>query len=188
MRTAQQLDPLTPAVYTHGGLVSFIARQDDAAIEQYRKALEIDPNFALAHANLSAVYWYQGRYSESLDEREREAVVLHEPPENQQALRQAYRDGGDKAVTRKLLEMDSNGRYPGYRKLRDIQRAWLYSRLGEKSEALACLEKAFQEREPLLELLAVDRAWDYVRSEPRFQSLIQQMSLPTNPARTLDNH
>jgi TolB-like protein/Tfp pilus assembly protein PilF len=113
IRTAQQLDPLTPAVYTHGGLISFLARQDDVAIEQYRKVLEIDPSFALAQANLSAIYWYQGKYAESLEEKERAALLDQEPAEIQQAVRQAFSRGGDEAATRKLLELDLKGRYPG---------------------------------------------------------------------------
>jgi lipoprotein NlpI len=32
------------------------ARQYDDAIEQFRKVLEMDPNFALAHQNLGAAY------------------------------------------------------------------------------------------------------------------------------------
>jgi TolB-like protein/DNA-binding winged helix-turn-helix (wHTH) protein/Tfp pilus assembly protein PilF len=179
IRTAQQLDPVSPSVYSHAGFIFFMARQDGLAIEQYRKALEIDPNYESAHGHLGEIYWYQGKYSESLDEREKAAMLFHEPAEIQQAVRQAYQRGGDAAATRKLLELDSNGRYPGYQKKRNIELAWLYAKLGEKSETLTCLERAFQEREPLLELVSVDRAWDFVRSEPRFQSIVQQMDLPT---------
>jgi hypothetical protein len=66
--------------------------------------------------------------------------------------------------------------------MRNIQKAWLYSRLGKRSEALACLEKAFREREPLMELSSVDRAWDFLRSDPRFQALVEKMGLPANLA------
>ena len=186
IRTAQQLDPVSPSVYSHAGFIFFMARQDDLAIEQYRKALEIDPNYASAHGHLGEIYWYQGKYSESLDEREKAAMLLHEPAEIQQAVRQAYQRGGDAAATRKLLDIDLKGRYQGHRKLRNIELAWLYAKLGEKSETLTCLERAFQEREPFLELVSVDRAWDFVRSEPRFQSLVRQMGLPTTVARIVD--
>ena len=115
-------------------------------------------------------------------------MLLHEPAEIQQAVRQAYQRGGDAAATRKLLDIDLKGRYQGHRKLRNIHLAFLYAKLGEKSETLTCLERAFQEHDPWLESVSVDRAWDFVRSEPRFQSIVQQMGLPTTVSYPVDPH
>ena len=175
--TAEHLDPVSASVYAHGGVVSFFARQDHQAIEQYRKALEIDPNFALALRRLSEIYWHQRKYDESMNELEKADALSHRNPEIQKAIRQAYRRGGHEAVIRKELELDLKGRHPT---LRDINRAGLYAGLGEKSQALTFLEKALQEHDPFLEFLSVDPAWDKLRSEPRFQSLARQVGLPAD--------
>jgi len=47
--------------------------------------------------------------------------------------------------------------------------------LGEKDRALACLERAYEERCPQLVLLKVNPRLDALRAEPRFQSLMRRM-------------
>ena len=49
--------------------------------------------------------------------------------------------------------------------------------LGEREEALAWLERAFQERDVLLTFAAVDRTWDTLRSDQRFVSLLERLKL-----------
>ena len=44
---AQQLEPLSLIINTNLGTLLYLARQYDEAIDQYRKALEIDSNFMI---------------------------------------------------------------------------------------------------------------------------------------------
>ena len=56
-------------------------------------------------------------------------------------------------------------------------RARLYAAVGEKAQALAWLDKAFEERDGGLSLLKVDPGLDGVRSDPRFQAILARVGL-----------
>jgi hypothetical protein len=49
--------------------------------------------------------------------------------------------------------------------------------LGEREEALAWLEQAFEGRDVLLTFVAVDTKWDALRSDQRFVSLLERLNL-----------
>jgi hypothetical protein len=53
-----------------------------------------------------------------------------------------------------------------------------YAAAKQKEEALHWLEKACEERDLMLTLLRVDDAWDFLRSDPRFQDIISGMNFP----------
>jgi hypothetical protein len=53
----------------------------------------------------------------------------------------------------------------------------VYRALGEEDQAFFWLEKAFQDRDGSLILLAVDPANDSLRSDPRFQNITRRMGL-----------
>jgi tetratricopeptide (TPR) repeat protein len=57
--------------------------------------------------------------------------------------------------------------------------AVIYLGLGEKDQAFAWLEKAYEERSFLLpNYLKVDPIWDPLRSDPRFADLVRRIGLP----------
>ena len=49
---------------------------------------------------------------------------------------------------------------------------------GEKDQALALLETAYQQRNGWLAWLQARRTWDPLRSDPRFQDLLRRMNFP----------
>ena len=55
--------------------------------------------------------------------------------------------------------------------------ALLCSALEEKDEALAWLEKGYQDRDMRLCRLKVEPKWDSMRSEPRFVELLRRIGL-----------
>jgi hypothetical protein len=58
-------------------------------------------------------------------------------------------------------------------------RASAYLGLGEKAKALDWIEKAYDDRDPLLWWNA-DRLYDSVRNEPRFQALMRKIEALNN--------
>jgi len=59
--------------------------------------------------------------------------------------------------------------------------AFVYSALGQKDEAFKYLEYAYRERLPGLTHLATSRRWAPLRSDARFQNLLERVGLPPIP-------
>ena len=55
--------------------------------------------------------------------------------------------------------------------------AAIYAALGEKDEALARLERAYDERDPWMPYLALDPRLEGLHHDPRFTSLLRRMNL-----------
>ena len=55
--------------------------------------------------------------------------------------------------------------------------ARIYAGLGDKDQAFAWLEKAYEERSTGLYWLKVDPIWDPLRSDPRFNDLLRRIGL-----------
>ncbi len=55
-----ELDPLSAKLHADVGCALYFARQYDQAIELYLEAIDMDPNFAPAHARLGAAYLQKG--------------------------------------------------------------------------------------------------------------------------------
>jgi len=53
--------------------------------------------------------------------------------------------------------------------------AQIHLALGDRTKAMNLLEKAFEQREPLMVFLKVEPKWDALRSEPRFLQLMKRM-------------
>lgn len=56
--------------------------------------------------------------------------------------------------------------------------ALIYTGLGEKEQAFAWLEKAYEQRHPYLILIKVEPVFDSLRSDPRFAELMRKVGLP----------
>jgi hypothetical protein len=57
--------------------------------------------------------------------------------------------------------------------------AWIQIGLGDKDQAFACLDKAYNDRSSGMIYLKVDPMFDPLRSDPRFTNLLRRMRLPT---------
>lgn len=53
----------------------------------------------------------------------------------------------------------------------------IYAGLGEKDQAFAWLEKAYQQHSPMMAWLKVDPRFDSLRPDPRFQDLMRRVGL-----------
>ncbi|HVS65282.1 MAG TPA: protein kinase, partial [Thermoanaerobaculia bacterium] len=71
IREAQRLDPLSLIIRAAASRVLQLARDYDRAIEEGRKALELDPGYAEAHFNLGMCWLAQSMYQEAIEALER---------------------------------------------------------------------------------------------------------------------
>jgi tetratricopeptide (TPR) repeat protein len=56
--------------------------------------------------------------------------------------------------------------------------ALIYSALGQKDNAFAWIEKAFEEGSDFKDELGAGPALDFLRPDPRFQNLLRRMNFP----------
>ncbi|HJW15215.1 MAG TPA: hypothetical protein VJ776_10985, partial [Thermoanaerobaculia bacterium] len=56
--------------------------------------------------------------------------------------------------------------------------AAVYAGLDDKEKAFEWLEKSYEERSGRLVYIGIERAFDPLRSDPRFQSLVRRIKLP----------
>ena len=176
LRRAQELDPVSPVITSSLGLTLFYARRYDQAIVQLHKALEMDANFAMAHRTLGWCYTMKGMYDEAVAEHQK-AVSLSTSGSNELAsLAYTLAKSGKRSQARKILGQLNERQKHGY-----VDRgalAKIYFALGEKEEALANLEKAYQEKSTELPYLKINPAYDdEFRSDPLFQELLRKVGL-----------
>jgi hypothetical protein len=98
-------------------------------------------------------------------------------------IRLAFEQGGYPAVLRWLisdLTRQSSKRY-----VSPVGLAVLYAQLGRREETLSLLEEAARQRSPHVLWMQNDPAFDFLRSDERYRSLIRRSGLPpgilTNP-------
>jgi len=174
-RVAQQLDPLSLMAGTSVGERFYWARRYVEAVKQIHGVLEMDPNFVPAHFLLGQVREQEAMLPEAIAEfkktlgnSDRNAVVLA-------ALGHAYAVSGQRTESLRILE--ELRRLSTERYVSAYGPAIIYVGLGEKSNALKSLEKAYQEHSSLLALSKVDPRLDPLRSEPRFETLLRRIGL-----------
>jgi len=183
LERARQLDPLSLIIATDLSLPYFWARRHERAIEVLRKALEIDANFARAHAHLAQNYRVLGRYEEAIAEQQK-AFELSGGQFREDGTKRVngtlaviYAAAGRKSEAQKILdEMTEAEKHGDY--LYSFGRAVIYAELGDKERAFAWLEKAFAERFSGMTELKVAPTFDSLHDDPRFQDLLRRVGFP----------
>ena len=66
MRRALEIDPFSLIINTSLGVVLMYGRRYEAAAEQLRKTLEMDPNFPDVHSWLAYIEWHSGKRDEAI--------------------------------------------------------------------------------------------------------------------------
>ncbi len=139
-------------VYTFDQRVSFGKSQMDATIGFFKQAIEADPNFALAHAQLAYAYATKAVFMEPTEpvwaERAKEEINRAEALDPQlaethlarfQLLYSIYEGFQGEAAVRELLSAQQLNPNVGHAEL-----TWLYLHLGLEDLAARELQRAFE--------------------------------------------
>ena len=174
---ALALDPLSPRFGFTSGRLRFFMRQYDTAIEQYRKTLELDPNLPFAHESLGDAYEKKGMQKEAIAEWVN-ALTLTGEKEEAAILQQTYATSGFDAAVRKSAEKKLEGLNAKIARGEYVPAAELVKiciRSGDKEQAFVWLAKAVQERNRLAWELKINPLFDPLRSDPRFEALVEKV-------------
>ena len=175
-KKAMELDPFSRPF---GLAYTYIdVRQYDAAIKDARMRLETQPKEVSLVWTLCEAYRRKGDLKEAAEEWEKGLLLSEENGNSISAatVRRAYARGGYRAVLleqAKYLKEISATKY-----VSPVDMALQYAQLGDKEKTLALLEDAYRERSPLLVWIETDPAYDFLRSDERFRSLIKRVGLP----------
>jgi tetratricopeptide (TPR) repeat protein len=154
-------------------MLLFAGRYDEA-LAQFHRALELDPNYPLAHLDLARVYAARGEYDSALAE-------LRRSPENVGSygvglfgyvLAKAGRRTEAIAEIRRL-QSDSTRPY-----VVALPIAQIYGALGDRDHAFQWLDRAFADRNWSLYFCRVDPLLQDLRGDPRWAVFIQRMNFP----------
>ena len=79
---AVELDDADPWAHLALGFVAFTRRRTDEAIEEFRRALDLNPNFAAAHGFLGCALAFDGRSDQAKDHIEQAIRMSPHDPQN----------------------------------------------------------------------------------------------------------
>jgi serine/threonine-protein kinase len=181
-RRALELDPLSPRNSAQLGRIFYFMHQYDQAIAQYQKTLELDPNFVTAHFELGLAYEKKELYDQAIAEYQRMIALRGEHGTGATGLglpeariARVYALSGKRSEALKALDELKKMEKQEWKG--PLSFALVYDGLGEKGEAIAWLEKAY-ESTGLRHGLKIDPTWDNLRSHPRFQQLLRRIESP----------
>ena len=176
IRRARELDPTSLVINAWYGRILLLTGQVDQSIDQLKKTLELDPEFILARYRLGQSYVEKQMYNEAIQEFNQLLKLPRARALGLMGLAHAYALAGRREEAEKdlgeLLEL-RKGQYisPG-------QLAIIYIGLGEKDKAFAYLEEANKMHDLNIMRLKVERRFDPLRSDPRFNDLVRRIGIP----------
>jgi TolB-like protein/Flp pilus assembly protein TadD len=180
-RMAVALDPLAPNPRHILSLVLGVLHRYEEAIAEEKVVSARSPNYAYARFQLAYLYLYTSNYAEAEKEARSAASQVGEDPEVIAALVRAVANPSERTSALKLVTEGKIGRYD----LRGTTQAFWCSMLGAHEEAIEKLKQWLansQEGELFSDTQILRQpAFDPLRGDERFQTIMKSAGLPTAP-------
>lgn len=172
---AHELDPMALSENVNLGWRYYFARDFDKAILRLRETLELDSNFGNAFWCMGLCYVQKKNFAEGILYLKRAVMLYSGNPQPKGSLGHAYGLAGKNAKAQKIVD-----ELVALAKTLYVS-AWavaiIYIGMGDKNRAMEWLEKAYQDRNASLVWLKVNPEFDPIRSDTRFEDLLQRMNL-----------
>ena len=177
---ALELDPLSLIINVVQAFGYLEIRKIDQAIEQARKAVELDPDFVYSRYTLGVCFRVKGMFQEAVAELEKARELFGNTPSGLGDLGMAYALSGEKARAAEVLSILEGYLQRGYPVNAEI--ASVYLGLGNQEKASEYLGRACDDEDELAYLMSVNAfryepRWGSLRSDPRFKLLLKKLHL-----------
>lgn len=172
---ARELDPFSLTILADSSFYFYMGRQYDRAIEQGRRALDLDPNCSTCRIYVALAEVQKRQFKEALKEIEPVKFPEAAPIDvttTVSILGLAGEPARAKALLRSLL-IRMKQRY-----VCPYEVATGYTSLTEKDQAFAWLQKSYEGHSICVIWLNSEPRFDPLRSDPRFAALVRRVGLP----------
>jgi serine/threonine-protein kinase len=177
LQHALGLDPLSVLFRVHLGFLFYLRRDTAHAIDQFKRALEINPRYYLAYGMMGPAYVLDGRYDEAIatyqKAKEMDAASKFVDSLMATACAAAGRREEATQLLAKVLEQ------AGREYVSPVSIAYVYAALGDTDEAFRHLRTAIEDRDPNVLGLKSNPSFDSLRTDPRYAELLAAMRLDT---------
>jgi tetratricopeptide (TPR) repeat protein len=174
---ALELDPLSLIVNHNHALLYFYKGDFPTALQLYKRAEELNPDFVYTHLALAWTYGKMKMWDDAKREAETAVEIVKDKDPHvgnaAQVLIAVLED--DRSTVEKLLpELEKNvgGIYSDAAWIAD-----LYFYLGENDKGFEWLERSYSKRDSTLIHIKADEYLDKVRSDPRYLDLLGRIGL-----------
>ncbi len=182
-KIAEELDPASVIVCAHVGWVYYWARRFDDAIAQARKALEMSPDCIQAYYLLGASQLAKSSYEEAIRTYEK-AFSFYQDSYSLALLSMAFGLAGAKSRAAELFEDLRHRADCGYVPAMSFALAAIG--LGDMDRVFDWLDRSYSNREAQVLFLGSMPVFDPLRSDARFQRLLERFGVPGSQPRLSD--
>jgi len=167
--------PLAPLHSSTLASVLLRAGRVDEAMDEAVRLLELQPEYALAHANFGWAHIARGAVDEGVVALEKASALAAGNTMLLGQLGHAYAVAGRTHQAREVLLRLNDLAATHY--VSPYHVAYVYSGLDERDEAISCLERALEERAGGIYGMNGSFLFPGLRSHPRFRALLRKMNL-----------
>jgi adenylate cyclase len=169
------LDPLSVVRLVYSATFYLYARDPDRALELFQKALSVDPQNPFVLGNIGLCHISKGMYEQGLAEVKKSLEMGIRHPNAMADLPYALTKAGKAEEARQVVQEMVRYHEVHGTGTNSVGRG--FAAIGDKDKALEWLEKAFEERSPLLRWSAIDFNLEGMQTDPRFQEFLRKLGL-----------
>ncbi len=175
IQNALALDPLSILFRVHLGFLYYVERNYTHSIAQFRKVLEMNPQYYLAHAMMAPVYMQMGNFTDALEcyVKARHADAGSKFVDSLEAMTLAA--AGRREHAEEMLATITERSSHEY--ISPVSIAYIHTALGDYDAAFGHLDQAIQDRDPNILGLKSNPIFDPLREDPRYLALLKKMQL-----------
>jgi serine/threonine-protein kinase len=176
-RLAQQIDPLSPMINLHVGMIYWLIHRYDLMLAQAQTLLDLEPDFFGTYWLLGLAHWCQGMHENAITEL-RKAVALGGGPLQLTDLGCLLGCLNQRAEAQRILAdlAELGNRMNVY----PTCLGFIYASLGHHDEAFACFRRGLKDQNaPVVYLreYCISGGLDDLRADSRFPELLKKIGL-----------